>query len=176
MYPQYLAMQYLTDLNMLVNVGGRERTLDDFARLCGAASFRLDSVTPLLPPPRCLLASRSVSEHRRIDGLGERTTSQGKVAAGESTCCQAATTTAPGTQCLVSNERRDRRRPFVCQHSGGAHRHQGIVSHGYATEVEVAADLIDDMSMTAERYPAETLLHVTTGLRNVDTRPYRHRW
>ncbi|WP_264067077.1 hypothetical protein [Mycolicibacterium komossense] len=44
-------MQYLTDLNMLVNVGGRERTLDDFARLCGAASFRLDSVTPLLPPP-----------------------------------------------------------------------------------------------------------------------------
>ncbi|MFJ6615116.1 methyltransferase [Streptomyces sp. NPDC091289] len=41
---------YLSDLNMLVNVGGRERTADDFAALCTAAGFALRSVTPLPAP------------------------------------------------------------------------------------------------------------------------------
>ncbi|MFI7895380.1 methyltransferase [Streptomyces sp. CACIS-1.16CA] len=41
---------YLTDLNMLVNVGGRERTADDFASLCTAGGFVLRSVTPLPAP------------------------------------------------------------------------------------------------------------------------------
>lgn len=43
-------LTYLSDLNMLVNVGGRERTPEDFARLCAAGGFRLDSVTPMPPP------------------------------------------------------------------------------------------------------------------------------
>ncbi|MFJ5262224.1 methyltransferase [Streptomyces sp. NPDC088387] len=38
---------YLSDLNMLVNVGGRERTRADFEALCEAAGLRLASVTPL---------------------------------------------------------------------------------------------------------------------------------
>ncbi|WP_280448765.1 hypothetical protein [Nocardia brasiliensis] len=38
---------YLSDLNMLVNVGGRERTRADFADLCARAGLRLTSVTPL---------------------------------------------------------------------------------------------------------------------------------
>lgn len=41
---------YLSDLNMLVNVGGRERTADDFAALCTAGGFALRSVTPLPAP------------------------------------------------------------------------------------------------------------------------------
>lgn len=41
---------YLSDLNMLVNVGGRERTADDFAALCTAGGFVLRSVTPLPAP------------------------------------------------------------------------------------------------------------------------------
>ncbi|MCL6289831.1 MULTISPECIES: methyltransferase [Streptomyces] len=41
---------YLSDLNMLVNVGGRERTEDDFAALCAAGGFALRSVTPLPAP------------------------------------------------------------------------------------------------------------------------------
>lgn len=41
---------YLSDLNMLVNTGGRERTRSEFERLCGAASFRLESVTALPAP------------------------------------------------------------------------------------------------------------------------------
>ncbi|GGT57277.1 hydroxyneurosporene-O-methyltransferase [Streptomyces coeruleorubidus] len=38
---------YLSDLNMLVNVGGRERTRKDFEALCEAAGLSLTSVTPL---------------------------------------------------------------------------------------------------------------------------------
>lgn len=38
---------YLSDLNMLVNVGGRERTRADFQELCEAAGLSLVSVTPL---------------------------------------------------------------------------------------------------------------------------------
>ncbi|MGW1975621.1 methyltransferase [Streptomyces sp. NPDC001889] len=41
---------YLSDLNMLVNVGGRERTEDDFAALCAASGFTLRAVTPLPAP------------------------------------------------------------------------------------------------------------------------------
>ncbi|WP_260630094.1 MULTISPECIES: methyltransferase [Streptomyces] len=38
---------YLSDLNMLVNVGGRERTRADFEDLCGRAGLSVTSVTPL---------------------------------------------------------------------------------------------------------------------------------
>ncbi|MFH9394586.1 methyltransferase [Streptomyces sp. NPDC017556] len=38
---------YLSDLNMLVNVGGRERTRDDFTEVCRRAGLTLTSVTPL---------------------------------------------------------------------------------------------------------------------------------
>lgn len=41
---------YLSDLNMLVDVGGRERTEDDFAALCAAGGFALRSVTPMPAP------------------------------------------------------------------------------------------------------------------------------
>jgi hypothetical protein len=44
------AMMYLSDLNMLVNVGGRERTRTDFDALCRRADFRLTSITALPPP------------------------------------------------------------------------------------------------------------------------------
>ncbi|MGW6466961.1 methyltransferase [Streptomyces rubiginosohelvolus] len=38
---------YLSDLNMLVNVGGRERTRTDFEEVCRRAGLTLTSVTPL---------------------------------------------------------------------------------------------------------------------------------
>ncbi|MFD9868037.1 methyltransferase [Streptomyces niveus] len=41
---------YLSDLNMLVNVGGRERTEEDFTALCTASGFTLRTVTPLPSP------------------------------------------------------------------------------------------------------------------------------
>ncbi len=41
------ASTYLSDLNMLVNVGGRERTRRDFEILCRSAGLALLSVTPL---------------------------------------------------------------------------------------------------------------------------------
>jgi O-methyltransferase domain len=41
---------YLSDLNMLVNLGGRVRTRADFEQLCEQAGFTLQSVTPLPPP------------------------------------------------------------------------------------------------------------------------------
>lgn len=40
----------LSDLNMLVNTGGRERTRADFARLMAAAGFRLDQVSAPIGP------------------------------------------------------------------------------------------------------------------------------
>lgn len=43
---------YLSDLNMLVNVGGRERTRDDFERLCSAAGFAIRTVARLPRPNR----------------------------------------------------------------------------------------------------------------------------
>ena len=41
---------YLTDLNVLVNIGGRERTRHDFERLCASTGFKVATVTPLPPP------------------------------------------------------------------------------------------------------------------------------
>jgi hypothetical protein len=41
---------YLSDLNMMVLLGGRERTRADFEKLCANAGFRLTTVTPLPPP------------------------------------------------------------------------------------------------------------------------------
>jgi hypothetical protein len=38
---------YLSDLNMLVNVGGRERTRKDFEDVCGRAGLSVTSVVPL---------------------------------------------------------------------------------------------------------------------------------
>ncbi|MFE7097868.1 methyltransferase [Streptomyces erythrochromogenes] len=38
---------YLSDLNMMVNVGGRERTRTDFEEVCRRAALRVTSVTPL---------------------------------------------------------------------------------------------------------------------------------
>ncbi|MFI9205994.1 methyltransferase [Streptomyces sp. NPDC053048] len=52
---------YLSDLNMLVNVGGRERTAEDFRALCATAGFRLDTITPLpFPNTYKLIEARPV--------------------------------------------------------------------------------------------------------------------
>ncbi len=49
-------LTYLTDLNMLVNVGGRERTRADFEDVCRRAGLSLTSVTPLTrAAPYCLI-------------------------------------------------------------------------------------------------------------------------
>ncbi|MFI8308354.1 methyltransferase [Streptomyces sp. NPDC085927] len=42
-------LAYLSDLNMLVNLGGRERTRDDFSALCASAGFELADVVSLAP-------------------------------------------------------------------------------------------------------------------------------
>ncbi|MFG2292093.1 methyltransferase [Streptomyces sp. NPDC048603] len=39
---------YLSDLNMLVNLGGRERTRKDFEEVCRRAGLSVESVTPLV--------------------------------------------------------------------------------------------------------------------------------
>jgi hypothetical protein len=41
---------YLSDLNMLVNTGGQERTRVEFEQRCGAANFKLQSVRTLPAP------------------------------------------------------------------------------------------------------------------------------
>ncbi|KNB53160.1 methyltransferase [Streptomyces caatingaensis] len=41
---------YLSDLNMLVNAGGRERTEQDFRALFAGAGFALSAITPLADP------------------------------------------------------------------------------------------------------------------------------
>jgi hypothetical protein len=38
---------YLSDLNLMVNTGGRERTLADFEQLCGRAGFEITATAPL---------------------------------------------------------------------------------------------------------------------------------
>jgi hypothetical protein len=43
-------MMYLSDLNMLVLLGGRERTAADFEALCARTGFTLRDVRPLPPP------------------------------------------------------------------------------------------------------------------------------
>lgn len=50
------AIMYLSDLNMLVNLGGRERTRTDFERLCREAGFTPTAITPLPAPAAfCLI-------------------------------------------------------------------------------------------------------------------------
>ncbi|MFE6775770.1 methyltransferase [Streptomyces sp. NPDC057702] len=46
-----IAGRYLGDLNMLVNVGGRERTREDVTELCANAGLAVTSVTALPAPP-----------------------------------------------------------------------------------------------------------------------------
>lgn len=41
---------YLSDLNMLVNLGGRERTASEFGELCQRAGFAVTGITPMPPP------------------------------------------------------------------------------------------------------------------------------
>lgn len=48
--PEAPGFAYLSDLNMLVNLGGRERTRADFDELCGRAGLAVVSVTPLGAP------------------------------------------------------------------------------------------------------------------------------
>ncbi|MFD7662833.1 methyltransferase [Streptomyces sp. NPDC059788] len=48
--PGATALPYMSDLNMLVNVGGRERTRADFEHLCTTAGFKITSLTPLPAP------------------------------------------------------------------------------------------------------------------------------
>ncbi|AQY20576.1 hypothetical protein T261_07717 [Streptomyces lydicus] len=40
-------LAYLSDLNMLVNFGGRERSPAEFEKLCGRSGLAVVSVTPL---------------------------------------------------------------------------------------------------------------------------------
>jgi hypothetical protein len=47
--PDTTALPHLGDLNMLVQLGGRERTRGDFAALCAATGFALAEVTSLAP-------------------------------------------------------------------------------------------------------------------------------
>lgn len=57
--PQGDGRIYLTDLNMLVNVGGRERTRAEFEDLCGRAGLSVVGVTALEPPsPFSLIEAR----------------------------------------------------------------------------------------------------------------------
>lgn len=44
------ATMYLSDLTMLANVGGRERTRADFEDLCRRSGFAVTGITPLPPP------------------------------------------------------------------------------------------------------------------------------
>lgn len=48
------AQAFLSDLNMLVNLGGQERTREEFATLLAASGFELADITPL-PPARFAL-------------------------------------------------------------------------------------------------------------------------
>lgn len=46
---------YLSDLNMLVNLGGQERTRTEFEALLGSGGFTVAEVTPLPPSGFCLI-------------------------------------------------------------------------------------------------------------------------
>lgn len=48
-------VMYLSDLNMMVNLGGRERTRAEFEALLTGSGFTLTDVTPLPPSGFCLL-------------------------------------------------------------------------------------------------------------------------
>jgi hypothetical protein len=41
---------YLSDLNMLVNLGGKERTATEFGDLCARSGFAVDKITPMPAP------------------------------------------------------------------------------------------------------------------------------
>ncbi|WP_431046130.1 methyltransferase [Streptomyces sp. P1-3] len=57
----YGGLPYLSDLNMLVNLGGRERTRAEFEELCGRSGLAVASVTPLAEGnPYCLIEARPV--------------------------------------------------------------------------------------------------------------------
>ncbi|WP_417851973.1 methyltransferase [Streptomyces monticola] len=57
--PARPGLTYLTDLNMLVNLGGRERTRADFEFLCHSAGLTIVDVSPLpAPNPFCLIEAR----------------------------------------------------------------------------------------------------------------------
>ncbi|QCS10977.1 methyltransferase [Streptomyces clavuligerus] len=53
---------YLSDLNMMVNVGGRERTRRDFEELCGRAGLRVVSSAPLAGATRFSLVEAAPGE------------------------------------------------------------------------------------------------------------------
>jgi SAM-dependent methyltransferase len=55
---------YLSDLNVLVNLGGKERTLAEFGRLCSRAGFDLAAVRPIGSTGKSLIEARPV----RSDG------------------------------------------------------------------------------------------------------------
>lgn len=57
------AVMYLSDLNMLVNLGGRERTRTDFDELYNRAGFALTTVTPLPPRRPSASSRRHPSDH-----------------------------------------------------------------------------------------------------------------
>jgi hypothetical protein len=50
-----LPVMYLSDLNMMVNLGGQERTRAEFETLLGDSGFALTGITPLPPSGFCLL-------------------------------------------------------------------------------------------------------------------------
>ncbi|MGW7514426.1 methyltransferase [Streptomyces sp. NPDC054796] len=57
------ALSYLSDLNMLVNLGGRERTARDFTDLCLRAGFTAPTITPLPRPNTfCLIEAAPRTE------------------------------------------------------------------------------------------------------------------
>ncbi|MFH8407961.1 methyltransferase [Streptomyces sp. NPDC018019] len=59
--PDAPAVIYMSDLNMLVNVGGRERTRADFEALCAQAGFTITGLTPLpAPDPFVLIEAAAV--------------------------------------------------------------------------------------------------------------------
>ncbi|MFH8349027.1 methyltransferase [Streptomyces sp. NPDC018045] len=59
--PGASALPYMSDLNMLVNVGGRERTRADFEDLCARTGFKITGLTPLpAPDPYVLIEAAAV--------------------------------------------------------------------------------------------------------------------
>ncbi|OKI07291.1 methyltransferase [Streptomyces sp. CB02923] len=59
--PGATALPYMSDLNMMVNVGGRERTRADFEDLCTKAAFKITGLTPLpSPDPFVLIEAAAV--------------------------------------------------------------------------------------------------------------------
>ncbi|WP_236243626.1 acetylserotonin O-methyltransferase [Streptomyces sp. CC228A] len=61
---------YLSDLNMLVNLGGRERTRKDFEEVCHRAGLSVVSVTPLLEAAPFYLIEAVPADHEHAPGQG----------------------------------------------------------------------------------------------------------